>query len=98
MRTLVQYLITFCSRLGATSDVIFASSFVWPIVPEKPVKFRDPCLNRPREISPEAVEGGIFDSFFRDNFGPEAASDVISGTIVELESIGVDVRVKFDFN
>ena len=28
------------------------------------VKFRDPCLNRSREITHEAVRGGIFDSFF----------------------------------
>ena len=34
------------------------------IVPDKHLKFRDPCLTRPREIPPEAVGGRIFDSFF----------------------------------
>ena len=51
------------------------------IVPDKRVKFRDPRLNRSREIPPEAVEGGIFSTF------------VISG--VAVDNVGMYVRVKF---
>ena len=61
--TFVQYLIAFCSRPEALSDVI-SSRFVRPIVLNKCLKFCDPCLNHFREIPPEAVGGGIFDSFF----------------------------------
>ena len=73
LRTVLQYLIAFCSRLEAASDVI-SGTFVAPTVPDKIVKFRDPCLNRSRVIPPEAVGGGIFDSFFRYNFRPEVDS------------------------
>ena len=53
----------------------------------KRVKFRDPRLNRSREIPPEAIGGGIFDrSLNFDNCQPEATSDV--------EPIGVKVYVK----
>ena len=49
------------------------------IVPDKFVKFRDPCLSRSREkIPPETVGCGIFLSF-RYNFRPEVDNDVISG-------------------
>ena len=34
-------------------------------------------FNRSGEIRPEAVAGGIFDSFFHVTFTPEVASDVI---------------------
>ena len=50
----------------AASDLI-SGIFVGPIVPDKPVKFHDPCLNQSREIPPEAVKGSIFDSIFRHN-------------------------------
>ena len=38
-----------------------SSTFVGPFVADKIVKFRYPGLSYSREISPEAVEGGIFD-------------------------------------
>ena len=56
---------------------------VGPIVPHKCGKFGDPRINRSQEIPPEAIGGGIFDSFCRDNFRPEVSSDVISGIAVE---------------
>ena len=63
LRTFVQYLVTFCSRPDDASD--FISGSIWgPIIPNKPVKCRDPCLNHSREIAPDGVGGGIFDSFF----------------------------------
>ena len=80
--TFVQHLIAFCSRPEAASDIIFGAS-VGLIVPNKPVKFRDPRLNRFREIPPEAVGSGIFNSFFCDNVRLEVDSDVISGVAVE---------------
>ena len=60
MRTIVQCLITFCSRPEAASD-ISSGTFVGTVVPDKRVKFHDPSLNRSREIPPEAVGGRIFD-------------------------------------
>ena len=59
----MQYVIAFCSLAEVASDVIFCK-FVGPIVSDKSVKCRDLCLNRSREILPEAAGGGIFDSFF----------------------------------
>ena len=38
--------------------------FVGPIVLDKYVKLRGPCLNRSREIQPEAVGGGIVSTGF----------------------------------
>ena len=35
--------------------------FVGPIVRDTTVKFRDPRLNRSRQIPPEAVRDGIFE-------------------------------------
>ena len=58
------------------------------IVPD--VKFRDPRVNRSGEIRHEVIGGGIFDSFFRDNFRPEVASVVVSRAVVE---VGTDVGV-----
>ena len=55
LRAFVQYLTAFCSRLEAASNVI-SRTFVRQIGPDKPVKLR--------EIPPEAVGGGIFDSVF----------------------------------
>ena len=55
MRTFVQYLIAFCSQLEAASDVI-SGRFARLIVLDKCVRFRNPCLNRSRDIPPEAVE------------------------------------------
>ena len=62
LRTCVQYFIAFCSRLETASDVV-SSKFVRPIIPDKPVKFRDPHLNRSRYIPPEIIVGDIFDGF-----------------------------------
>ena len=42
--------------------------FVRVIVPDKSVKFYDPCLNRSGEIRPEASGGGIFDSLLAITF------------------------------
>ena len=56
------------------------------------VKFRDPYLNRSREIPPEAVGGGIFDSCFRYKFRPEVDNDVLSGVAVDY--IVMDVHLK----
>ena len=78
----MQYSNAFCSRLETASDVM-SSTFVGPVVPNERVKFRDPRFNRSRRIPPDAVEGGIFDVSFRDNFRPEVDSDVISGVDVE---------------
>ena len=59
----VQYLIAFCSRTEATSDVI-PYRLLWLVVRDKRVKFGDPCLNlKNRDIPPEAVRGCIFDRF-----------------------------------
>ena len=62
----MRYSITFSSRLEAASDVM-SGNFVRLVVLNKAVKFRDPRLNHSREIRPNVVEGGIFDSGFRDN-------------------------------
>ena len=63
LRTTVLCLITFCRRPKGANDVI-SFSFVRSNVLDKSVKLRGPILNRSREIPPEAVGGGIFDSFF----------------------------------
>ena len=49
-----QYFMAFCSRPEATSDVI-SGRFVWPLIPDKRVKFGYPRINLSREITPEAV-------------------------------------------
>ena len=54
LRTFVQKLMAFSSRLERVSDVI-SSRFVRPIVLDKCVKFRDPRLNHSREIQLEAI-------------------------------------------
>ena len=91
--TLVQYLVAVCNRPEGASDVM-SSRFVRAIVLEKFVKFGHHRLNRSREILPEAVGRGIFDSFFRYNIRPEADNNVISG--VATECVGMDIRVKLD--
>ena len=48
---------------GRASDVI-SSMAVRPIVLDKCVKFRDPSLNRSREIPPEAAGGSNSTVFF----------------------------------
>ena len=90
LRNFVQYLIAFCCQPEATGGVI-SGRFVRPVVFDKCVQFRDHRLNRFREIPPETVVRGIFDSFFRYNFRPEVDNSVVSSTAVR-----VDVPVKFD--
>ena len=48
-----------------------------PIVPHKPVKFRDPRLKLSRRILPEAIRSGIFDGFYQDYFRQQVNSEVI---------------------
>ena len=62
LRTSVQYLTIFCSRLEAAGDVI-SGRFVGLVVLDKPVKLHDPSLNCSSEIPLEAVGGDIFDCF-----------------------------------
>ena len=64
--------------------------FVGPVVLDKCIQFYDPRFNRSREIPPDAIGGGIFDSFFRYSF---VDNDAISG--VAVDNIGVDICVKF---
>ena len=64
-----------------------------PIILDKCVKFRDPRLNRSREIPSKAVRDGILDSVFRYNFRPEVENDVISSVAVDY--VGMDGSVKF---
>ena len=54
LRTVVQYLITFCSRPEAASTVI-SGTLLGPFVLDKFLNFRDPSLNGSREIPAEAV-------------------------------------------
>ena len=63
------------------------------IILDKCVKFREPSLNRSREIQPKAVASGIFDSIFCYSLRPEVHNDVISGTAVD--NVGMDVHVTF---
>ena len=49
----------------------YSGRSVRPNDPDKYVKFRDPRLNRSREIPLKAVECGTFDGFFRSSFRPE---------------------------
>ena len=90
-QTVAQYFVAFCCRPEAASDVM-SSSFVGAIIRDKDAKFRDPYLNRSRQIPPEAVGRGSFDDFVRDNFPSKVGSDVLSG--VAVESVGTDVLVK----
>ena len=78
LRSFVQYLVAFSSWPKAATDVI-SGKFLRPIIADKWIKLRDSYLNRSQENPPEAVGGGFFDSFFRDNFWPEVASEVGSG-------------------
>ena len=48
---------------------------------------------RATQIRPKAVEGDIFDVFFRGDFQPEIISDVMSGAAVDYVDLGV--RAKF---
>ena len=87
----MQYLITFCRRPEATSEVMYGL-FVRPVALDESVKLHDPSLNRSPEIPTEAVGGDIFDCFLY-NFRHEVDNDVISG--VAIDNVGVDVCAKF---
>ena len=76
----------FFSRPEAASDVI-SGTFLGPIVCDKCAQFRS------REIPPEAVVGGIFESFVHYNLRPEVDNDVVSGMAVD--NFSLDVRIKF---
>ena len=79
-------------RLEAADDLIFGR-FMKPIVLEKCVKFRDPCLNCSWEIPTEASEAVFSTVFFCYNCRPEVDNDVISD--VAVDNVSMDVRVKF---
>ena len=64
LRTFVQFLIAFCSRLEAASDII-SGRLVKLAVLNKCEKFWDPRLNCAPEIRPEAIAGCIFDRLFK---------------------------------
>ena len=87
----MQYLITFCSRLEAASDVI-SGKFAGLTVPYKSAKFRSSCLKCSREIPSEAIGGDIFEHF-RYNFRSAVDNNVISG--VAADNVGMDVPVQF---
>ena len=53
----------FGSRPETVSDAE-SGRFVWPIVRDAPIKFRDPRLNFSQEIPHKAVRVGIFNRFF----------------------------------
>ena len=89
--TFVQYLIAFCSRQEATSNVI-SSRFVGPVIPDNSVKFGDPLINLSPEIPPEAIWDGIFDGFFRCSFRLEVVTDVIS--CANVGQVGMAVLLK----
>ena len=72
LRTFVQYLMAFYGRQKAPSDVL-CGNFVWPIVPDKGVKFRDPYLSRSGESQFKAVGCGNFGRF--SNFDNSGALD-----------------------
>ena len=80
----MQYLIAVCNRPEAASDAISGSSMSPYIsVPVKLVKFRDPRLDRSRDIRPKAVGDSILAVYSNtDKCLPGAADDVISGVAV----------------
>ena len=92
LRTFVQYLITFCSRLKAASKVI-SGKFVGPVVLNKCLKFHDPSLNRSRKNSTRSLRRQYLRQFPPYNFRPEVANDVISSAAVD--NVSIDVPIKF---
>ena len=86
--------VAFYCRPAIAIDVI-SGRFVGLNIRDKTVKFRDPRLNIPREIPPEAVGGVIFGHFSNVcNFRPEAkvATDVIF--LVAVEPTGMNQLIK----
>ena len=64
LRNFAQYLITFCSRLEAASDVI-SGRIARPIVVDKRVKLCHPCLKRSRELPSKPLEAAFSTRFSR---------------------------------
>ena len=87
----MQYLIAFCSRLEATSDVI-AGMFVRPVVTNKCAKFDDPPLTFFDKFHLKSSEAA-FSTVFHVNFQLEVVSDVLSSA--NAEQVGMDFHVKF---
>ena len=79
--TSVQYLIAFCSRLAAASDVISVMS-VGPIVPDKWLKFVIVAETILEKLHPKLSEAA-YSTVFCGNFRPQVISDVISGGTVD---------------
>ena len=65
---------------------------LWGRLPDKSVKFHDPCLNCSQEITAKDVGGNIFYGF-RNYLQLEVVSDIISS--VHEEQVGMDVHAKF---
>ena len=66
---------------------------LWAVVPDNRVKFGDPRLNRPLEIPPEAVLGGIFDGF---SLKPRTGiSEVISCGVLAMQNRKVSGHPSF---
>ena len=68
------------------------------IVHDKRVKFRDPCLNRSRDIHPKLSEAAFSTVFLNfDNCQPEVASDVIpdiAGIVTDEWRTNDDIGVR----
>ena len=82
LRTCMQYLIAFYSRLEAAIDVMFGKS-VRLIDSDNAEEFRVSGLNSSRQIRPEDSRRRHFRPFsFSDNCRPEVAGDALSGVAV----------------
>ena len=93
LRTFVQYLTACCSRPETVIVTSYPGGLWRQIVHDQRVIFRDPRLNRSREIPLEAVGFVIFIRFSNvNNVLAEVVSDVVSGTVVD--PIGMKVFVK----
>ena len=89
--TFVQYLIAFCSRLEATSDLI-SGRFVGTLIPNNRVKFGDPLARTFLEKFNRKPSESAFSTDFRGSFRPEVVSDVISGRIVDPTSVKLHIK------
>ena len=90
--TFVQYIIAFCGRLEAGSDVLTAR-FIRLTVADRCIKFRNLAYTVLDKFDPKPSDAGIFGRFYNfDTCGTEVADDVIS--CVALDYIGMDGRAK----
>ena len=85
LRTFVQYITAFCSRLEAANNIT-SSRFVGLNVPDKRLEFHDPHLNHSLEIRAKDSTFDRFSNFVKCR--PEVAGEVISG-------MAMVVRAKF---